>query len=99
MPGAEILENYLRGGSGEKYKDGEVSMFEYDLDIVETLLNDDQTFKKLYRKHNELKEKVRDAELGVLPLDDLTLGTMKKEKLLAKDRMAAIIEDYRRTHQ
>ena len=49
-------------------------MFEYDLDIVETLLNDDQTFKKLYRKHHELKEKVRDAELGVLPLDDLTLG-------------------------
>lgn len=98
MQGAEILENYLRGGSGEKSKDGEVSMFEYDLDIVETLLNDDQTFKKLYRKHHELKEKVRDAELGVLPLDDLTLGAMKKEKLLAKDRMAAIIEDYRRSH-
>ena len=74
-------------------------MFEYDLEIVETLLNDNQTFQKLYKKHHELKEKVRDAELGVLPIDDLTLGTMKKEKLLAKDRMAAIIEDYRRTHQ
>ena len=71
-------------------------MFEYDQDIVEALLDNDERFKQLYKKHHELKEKVRDAELGVLPLDDLTLGTMKKEKLLAKDRMAVMIEEYRR---
>ena len=73
-------------------------MFEYDQEIVDTLLNHDETFQQLYKQHSVLKEKVRDAELGVLPLDDLTLGTMKKEKLLAKDKMAAIIEQYRREH-
>ena len=73
-------------------------MFEYDQEIVDTLLNHDETFQQLYKRHSVLKEKVRDAELGVLPLDDLTLGTMKKEKLLAKDKMAAIIEQYRREH-
>ena len=73
-------------------------MFEYDQEIVDTLLNHDETFQQLYKQHSALKEKVRDAELGVLPLDDLTLGTMKKEKLLAKDKMAAIIEQYRREH-
>ena len=73
-------------------------MFEYDQDIVEVLLNDSEQFQALYKEHNTLKKKVRDAELGVLPLDGLSLGTMKKEKLLAKDRMAAMIEQYRREH-
>ena len=73
-------------------------MFEYDQDIVEVLLNDNEQFQALYREHNSLKKRVRDAELGVMPLDDLSLGTMKKEKLLAKDKMAAMIEQYRRQH-
>lgn len=73
-------------------------MFEYDQDIVETLLTDDERFQELYKQHHELKEKVRDAELGVLPLDDATLGTMKREKLRAKDKMAVMIERYRREH-
>ncbi|MDD9984088.1 MAG: YdcH family protein [Gammaproteobacteria bacterium] len=73
-------------------------MFEYDQDIVEVLLNDNAQFQALYKEHNALKEKVRDAEIGVLPLDALSLGTMKKEKLLAKDKMAAMIEQYRREH-
>ena len=71
-------------------------MFEYDQEIVQHLLTDNQNFQELYKIHTELKEKVRSAELGVLPLDDLTLGTMKKEKLLAKDKMASMIENYRR---
>ena len=41
---------------------------------------------------------MKDAEIGVVALDDTTLGTMKREKLLAKDRMAAMIEEYRREH-
>ena len=73
-------------------------MFEYDQDIVEVLLDGNERFQALYKQHNELKTKVRDAEIGVLPLDDVSLGTMKKEKLLAKDKMAAMIEQYRREH-
>ena len=73
-------------------------MFEYDQDIVEILLGDNEQFQVLYKEHNDLKAKVRDAETGVLPLDDASLGTLKKEKLLAKDKMAAMIEQYRREH-
>ena len=73
-------------------------MFEYDQEIVETLLKDNEQFQALYREYDELKMKVRDAEAGVLPLDDFSLGTMKKEKLLAKDKMAALIEQHRREH-
>ena len=73
-------------------------MFEYDQDIVEILLGDNEQFQTLYKEHNDLKAKVRDAEIGVLPIDDASLGTLKKEKLLAKDKMAAMIEQYRRDH-
>ena len=73
-------------------------MFEYDQEIVEILLKDNEQFQTLYKEHDDLKTKVRDAEAGVLPLDDFSLGTMKKEKLLAKDKMAAMIEQYRREH-
>lgn len=73
-------------------------MFEYDESIVRALLNDSDEFKYLYNKHHDLKDKVRKAETGVLPLDDVALGAMKKEKLLAKDKMALMIDDYRREH-
>jgi len=73
-------------------------MFEYDQAIVDTLLHDNQRFQELYKKHHALKEKVKDAEIGVLPMDRVALGTMKREKLLAKDKMAAMIEEYRREH-
>lgn len=73
-------------------------MFEYEQDIVEKLRVSNDRFEKLFQEHHKLKEKVRDAELGVLPLDDFTLENMKKEKLLAKDRMAAMIAKYKREH-
>ena len=73
-------------------------MFEYDRDIVNALLEEDNEFRRLHEQHHALKEKVHDAEIGVLPVDDFTLGTMKKRKLLAKDKMAAMIESYKRAH-
>ncbi len=73
-------------------------MFEYDQAIVDTLLHDNQRFQELYQQHHKLKEKVKSAELGVLPMDGDALGTMKREKLLAKDKMAAMIAEYRREH-
>jgi uncharacterized protein YdcH (DUF465 family) len=73
-------------------------MFEYEQEIVAELLSSNKEFEKLYNEHRKLKTKVRDAELGVLPLDDYRLEVMKKEKLLMKDRMAAMIVQYKRDH-
>jgi uncharacterized protein YdcH (DUF465 family) len=64
---------------------------------VAALLESDQEFRKLFRRHQELDKKVLDAELGTLPLDDVTLVKMKKEKLLAKDRLMRMLEQSR-TH-
>ncbi len=71
-------------------------MFEFERDIVKALVDDDKQFEELYNQHHVLKEQVRDAELGVVPLNDVALGNMKKQKLLTKDRMAVMIADYKR---
>ena len=71
-------------------------MFEYEQDIVEKLLASDEQFQSLYERHRALKQQVRDAELGAIALDDARLGTLKREKLLTKDKMAFMIARYRR---
>ena len=73
-------------------------MFEHDHDIVESLLEENNDFKRLYEKHGQIKEKVNEANIGVAPMDDYFLENLKKEKLMLKDQMAAIIEEYRHSH-
>lgn len=68
-------------------------MFEqHDREDVESLMSRDSEFRQLYHKHRELDSKVRDAELGVLPMDDVTLHNLKKEKLWAKDKLTVMWE-------
>ena len=73
-------------------------MFEQDQEIVESLLDKDRNFRRLYNKHCQLKSKVKEANEGFVVISDFDLEILKKEKLLIKDRMAVIIEDYRHTH-
>ncbi|MCF7221324.1 YdcH family protein [Marilutibacter chinensis] len=54
---------------------------------IEALMKANPEFKQLYQRHRLLDKKVTDAELGVLPIDDVTLNQMKREKLAAKDRL------------
>lgn len=59
---------------------------------IDALIKSSPEFKQLYQQHQKLDKKVMDAELGVLPIDDLTLGKMKREKLAAKDRLTRMYE-------
>ena len=70
-------------------------MFEYDQSIVNRLLEEDAEFRSLYEKHRELNQQVDEADSGVLPLDDLSLHRLKKEKLHLRDRLATMIEMHR----
>ncbi|MDE2249147.1 MAG: YdcH family protein [Xanthomonadaceae bacterium] len=56
-------------------------------DDVEALMKADAEFRRLYQHHQQLDRKVHDADIGVLPIDDATLASMKKQKLLAKARL------------
>ncbi|MEO7876739.1 MAG: YdcH family protein [Dokdonella sp.] len=67
-------------------------MFEQNQAEVEALMETDKEFRHLYRRHKELDNKVRDAELGVLPTDEQTLRKMKVEKLHTKDKLTHLWE-------
>lgn len=56
-------------------------------DAVEAFMKADVEFRRLYQKHKELDSKVHNAEIGVLPIDDVKLHVMKVEKLQAKDKL------------
>lgn len=73
-------------------------MFENDHDIVDSLLQEDSNFKHLYDKYSEIKQRVSEANHGEHPMDDMFLEALKKEKLYMKDRMTAIIANYRSLH-
>lgn len=57
---------------------------------LDALLHSDREFRQLYHLHRELDRKVQAADLGVLPIDELRLVQMKKEKLQAKDRLVGL---------
>lgn len=65
---------------------------ERSADELESLLQSNPEFKQLYRHHKELDRRVMNAELGVNPVDDLTLTQMKREKLAAKDRLVRMAD-------
>ena len=67
-------------------------MFEAQQREVEAMMSQSSEFRSLFLKPRELDTQVRDAELGVLPIDDVTLGRLKKEKLWAKDKLTHIWE-------
>ncbi len=60
---------------------------------IEALMRSNPEFKQLYQRHKDLDKKVMDAELGVLPIDDITLSQMKREKLAAKDRLVRLYDN------
>ena len=59
---------------------------------VDHLLKQNTEFRQLYFHHQELDKKVTDAELGVLPIGDNELSQMKREKLVAKQRLLHMAE-------
>jgi len=54
---------------------------------LDALIKSNIEFKQLYRRHQELDKKVAAADHNALPIDDMTLAQMKREKLAAKERL------------
>ena len=57
---------------------------------LDAIIKTNPEFKSLYQRHKDLDKQVLDAELGLLAIDDLTLSKMKREKLMAKDRLTTM---------
>jgi len=74
----------------------EIAMFEnQQRDDIEALMKANTEFRRLYQRHQKLDSKVRDAEIGALPMDGDTLASMKREKLAAKHRLLRMWDAHR----
>ena len=53
-------------------------------------------FLKIFDRHNDLDDKITKGENGDMPMTDVELETLKKEKLLLKDEAHAMILKYKK---
>lgn len=70
-------------------------LHEYKDEIHELKMNDAH-FARVFEKHNDLDQKIEDAEAGRVILTDVELEILKKEKLLLKDEAYKMILDYKK---
>jgi uncharacterized protein YdcH (DUF465 family) len=67
-------------------------MFEHRQEEMEKLMKENEEFLRIYNRHQELDKRVTAAEIGTAPMEDLALNRLKKEKLLAKDKLARLLD-------
>lgn len=53
-------------------------------------------FLKIFDKHNDLDDQITKAESGAIPLTEVEIEKLKKEKLRLKDEAYAIIVKYKK---
>ena len=67
-------------------------MFEHRQDKLDELIRENEDFRRIYDRHQEMHKRVTAAEMGTAPMEDLALNQLKKEKLWAKDRLAMLMD-------
>jgi len=67
-------------------------------EVISKLKVENAHFAKIFEKHNELDQKITDADEGRSHISDAELETMKKEKLRLKDEAYALIVAYKKEH-
>ena len=65
-------------------------------DEISQLKQSNAHFTKIFHDHNELDQKIQDAEKGRVGMSDTEIEVMKKKKLLLKDEMLKMILEYRK---
>ena len=55
-------------------------------------------FLRIFDKHNDLDDQIKKAEHGDVPMTDLEVEALKKEKLKLKDEAYGIIVRYKQAH-
>jgi uncharacterized protein len=70
----------------------ELPMFPEFRDLISTLKTEDAHFARLFQRHNELDHEIKNMEGGPLPANGRTIETLKKEKLLLKDKLYVVLK-------
>ncbi|SAK67109.1 YdcH family protein [Caballeronia ptereochthonis] len=71
-------------------------MFPEYRDLISRLKTEDAHFSRLFERHNELDHQISNMETGVTPADAFAIESLKKEKLLLKDKIYVVL---RKAHE
>ena len=66
-------------------------MFPEYRELITTLKGRDPHFSRLFHRHNELDQEIKNMETGQLPTGGMAIEQLKKEKLLLKDQIYVIL--------
>jgi uncharacterized protein len=67
-------------------------MFPEYRDLISRLKTEDAHFSRLFERHNELDHEIMKMESGISPADSFAIETLKKEKLLLKDKLYVVLK-------
>ena len=67
-------------------------MFPEYRDLITQLKTTDHHFTRLFDQHNALDQKIKNMESSVTPASHEEIEVLKKEKLLLKDQLYAILK-------
>ncbi len=67
-------------------------MFPEYRDLITQLKGHDHHFTRLFDKHNDLDQKIKNMEAHITPGSHEEIETLKKEKLLLKDELYTILK-------
>ena len=66
-------------------------MFPEYREQISVLKTQDAHFARLFDRHNELDQQIKNMEAGIVPADELAIEQRKKEKLHLKDQLYVIL--------
>jgi uncharacterized protein YdcH (DUF465 family) len=66
-------------------------MFPEYRDLITQLKHKDLHFTKLFERHNEIDQQIKNFEANLETASELVIETLKKEKLNLKDQIYAIL--------
>jgi uncharacterized protein len=66
-------------------------MFPEYRDLITKLKTSDHHFTRLFDQHNALDQKIKNIEANIIPGTPDEIEALKKEKLLLKDQLYAIL--------
>ena len=66
-------------------------MFPEYRDLITRLKTSDNHFARLFDKHNELDQKIKNMESHIEPGSHEDVENLKKEKLLLKDQLYSVL--------
>jgi uncharacterized protein YdcH (DUF465 family) len=68
------------------------TMFPEYRDLISRLKTTDPHFKTLFDRHNDLDQRIKNMESGIEAASHEAIETHKKEKLLLKDQLYAMLK-------